>query len=478
MKRIVSYDYIISFLALVALTGIAIANIGTCDDKYLCTIILPIVYLCGFIFWGVHSSNEAVVIKKILMLLMCIKMVIFPCFVLINGSLDISRFNPQIFNYIPQAIMAQIFEYLVVLAFIVLSRWPEYTLDNNPIANEKDMDDVLVSKKAWRVLLFCIFIMLVCIAAFPSFLNRLRPIFFLDKTSEILWKQSADVALNSLPKFIYYPLNWLFMESRLALAYMLVIRLYKTRIKMSDGLKVFFSFIFIILILVLIVPDSVATSIYATISLFLLLYILYPSKKRSIVAILAIICLSVVSASFFLMPILSGRGISINSVASKLNAYFSGYVNTSASIAMWAERSSRIDLLAGDFLRSLPIIKGFFSGYPMSEELFNQVLGYDTVYNSQIIPLEGQGYYYFWYFGVIFFTWTHMKVLKSFYIKTISSHSTFSFYIFGLLTILMTFGLVMYGSFLNFSLILSQIPMIMINMLFVRRINNESSDLS
>ena len=116
-------------------------------------------------------------------------------------------------------------------------------------------------------------------------------------------------------------------------------------------------------------------------------------------------------------------------------------------------------MFAGDFLRSLPIVRGFFTSMPMSNELFNTALGYDTIYNSQIIPLEGQGYYYLWHIGTILFTIVHMHILKNYYHKMLYTSSSFTFYIYGTLTLLMAFGLVMYGSFLNFSLILSQIPL-------------------
>ena len=478
MKRIVGYDYILGLFILIAFSGFAISNVFSCSSEYYVTILLPIVYIVGYYVWGVRTSNNAVLIKKLIMLLMAVKMVLVPGLILINHGLVVSRFDSSIYNYIPDAVLLQILEFIIVIVYVSFSNWTDYSIDYNPIVIEKSSDEIAASRNVWRILGLCIVITIGTIIVYPSFLNRLRPIFFINETAEILWKQKADVALNSLPSILYYPLNWLFVESRLALAYMVIVKLHNSRVRLSDGMKLFLSLISTVVILILIVPDSVATSVYAALTLFLLLYMFYPGKRKSIVFVVVVVCVGVILGAFVIMPMTSGRGVSINYIASKLNAYFSGYLNTSAAVAMNNYSSSRFEMLAGDFLRSLPIVRGFFTSMPMSNELFNTALGYDTIYNSQIIPLEGQGYYYLWHVGTILFTFLHMHILKNYYHKMLNTSSSFTFYIYGTLTLLMAFGLVMYGSFLNFSLILSQIPLLLINRLFVRRYKNESFDIS
>lgn len=469
MRRIVGYDYIIASIILITFSCVSITNIFSCSSKYYVTALLPIVYILGFFVWGVWSSNNAVLLKKLIMLLMAIKMVLIPGLILINHGLVVSGFDSNIYKYIPDAVILQIIEYTIVIIYITFLNWTKYSIDNNPIAIEGNDNEMIASRSAWRILGVCIVIIIGTIVVYPSFLNRLRPIFFVNETAEILWKQKADIALNSLPAILYYPLNWLFLESRLALAYMVIVKLYNSRVRLSDGIKLFLSLVSTIVILILIVPDSVATSVYAALTLFLLLYMFYPGKRKSIVFVVTAVCIAVLIGAFVIMPMTSGRGISISYIASKLNAYFSGYLNTSAAVAMNNYSSSRFEMLAGDFLRSLPIVRGFFTSMPMSNELFNMALGYDTIYNSQIIPLEGQGYYYLRHVGTILFTILHMHILKNYYYKMLNTRSSFTFFIYGTLTLLMTFGLVMYGLFLNFSLVLSQIPLLLINYLFVRR---------
>ena len=478
MRRIVGYDYLLGLFLIFIFFAYSLCSIFTCDSEYYITCILPIVYIIGYLVWGFFSYNTAVLIKKIVMLLMAVKMVLIPGLIILNQGFEASRFNEQIFSYIPDAVFLQIVEFVIVLVCVTFTKWSNFSLDYSPFSVDGSDFEKVASKNVWRVLGFCILIILVTIIVFPAFLNRLRPIFFLNETTEIYWKKNADLALNSLPSIIYYPINWLFIASRLALAYMMVVKIYKSKIRMTDGMKLFVSLITTIVILVLIVPDSVATSVYAALTIFLLLYILYPQKRKSIMIVVITVCIAVLLGAFVIMPITSGRGVSVNYIATKLNAYFSGYVNTAAAVAMDNYPSSRLDMLAGDFFRSLPILRGLFTSMPMSNELFNVALGYDTVYNSQIIPLEGQGYYYLSYFGTIVFTMFHMYILKKFYRKVAYSQSSFTFYVYGILTLIMVFGLVMYGAFLCFSLVLEQIPLLLINALFVRRVQDESINLS
>ena len=477
MKRTVGVDYIIVFFLILILIGFASVNLSF-ENEYTITVFLPISYLIGFIIWGIFSNKRAVLLQKIIMLLMFIKICLFPSLVLINGGMDISRYNKSIFSYLSDAVIIQIIEYGSILICLIGFKWPYKTLREVPIVRSKNKNDNLLSKKTWSILCLCLLIVGISIVVQPSFLNRFRPIFFINKEMEINWKKISEVALNTLPPYIYYPINWLLLESRLILAYMIVVKIKKSKIQINDQVKVILSCIAIVCVLVLIVPDDVATSIYAAITLFLLLYVIYPSKRSGISKMLMMVCSIVVSLSFFIMPIISGKGVSLNYITAKLNAYFSGYINISACVAMNAQTSDRLSMFIGDFFRSLPVVKGYFSSFSMSNELFNYVLGYDIIYNSQIIPLEGQGYYYLWYVGVILFTITHMCILKNYYCKMIYSYSSFSFYINGVLMLLMTFGLVMYGFFLNFSLVLAQLPLILINCFFVRRKTDESPDIS
>ena len=70
MKKIVSSDYLICLFALLLFNGIALSNISNCDSIYWVTALLPIAFLAGFIFWGIKGSNEAVIIKKMLMVVL------------------------------------------------------------------------------------------------------------------------------------------------------------------------------------------------------------------------------------------------------------------------------------------------------------------------------------------------------------------------------------------------------------------------
>ena len=100
-----------------------------------------------------------------------------------------------------------------------------------------------------------------------------------------------------------------------------------------------------------------------------------------------------------------GTDVGIEQLSKRLNAYFSGFVN---SATVYEMRGDKFTYFWGDFFRSFPVIKGFFVDSPTTTELFNQTLGYDTIYNSQIIPLS-QVYFYFGYVGVLVIPWFVFK---------------------------------------------------------------------
>ena len=116
---------------------------------------------------------------------------------------------------------------------------------------------------------------------------------------------------------------------------------------------------------------------------------------------------------------------------------------------------------------------------PTTTELFNVALGYDTVYNSQIIPLEGQAYFYFGYIGVVLIPLIVLKVCFSFYNRSVNAQGSYDFFINCFFSLLVAFGIVMYDAFLIFDLCLIYVPMLLINIFMKRRKerNNERIDI-
>ena len=234
----------------------------------------------------------------------------------------------------------------------------------------------------------------------------------------------------------------------------------------------------LVLGLVVIVPDDVAASIIAAVCLFVMLTKLYPDKRRAIVNILLL------AASLFFIYVFFGKAFSgeakitdsFSLLSRRLNAYFSGFVNMAASLDMKAP--DKLTYFAGDFLRSFPVIKGFFVNMPTTTELFNSALGYDVIYNSQIIPLEGQAYFYFNFIGVIIAPIIVTKICVYFYNKMLCSSSTYEYFIYCFYSLLFAFGLVMYDNFLMLYLFLSYVPLYLIGIFIKRRRRDERVNLS
>ena len=429
------------------------------DTQYADTAILPIIFLLGYFFFLIIKKNRIFDIHLIIILLFFVKLYILPILVLFNGGFDSQQYNAGLINHIFDAVLLQTIEWFVViigLSFIKIEK-KEINIFERAV-------DSSINKKVWKVIFLCLFIIALAIILYPSLLYKFRPIFFLSEEQEILWKQNSTVAASSIHPLIYYPVNWLITVTRISFIYLLIILIWKKCKNKSEIVSIVFSFVVIAIGLVLIVPDDVAASIIAALGLFALMTKLYPKKSKQIVLVVLI------TAGILFVYMFFGRALtaqnSFEQLAKRLNAYFSGFINVAASFDM--ECDNKFSYFFGDFFRSFPIIKGFFVNMPTSTELFNSALGYDTIYNSQIIPMEGQAYFYSNYIGVIVIPILILKICFYFYNKTLRAKGTYDYFINSFYSLILAFGIVMYDSFLIFYICLSYVPLLIIN-IFIKR---------
>lgn len=443
---------------IVSLTGSTIYN-----GIYASCTYLPIMFVLGYCFFFLIKRNSVLDIHLIILFLFFVKLYLLPMLVIINGGFSLREYNSAISAHIPDAIILQALEWLSIIAGMCFISVKECKTTNFDITMERT-----TNKNVWRIISFCVFIIICAIVLFPSLLNKFRPLFFLSESEEILWKQNASVAVSTIHPIIYYPINWLITVTRLSLVYLLIILIWKKMASRHQVIAINLSFIVIIVGLVLIVPDDVSASIIAALSVLLLITKLYPQYARRIVSLTSIVGVVLFIYMFFGRAFIAQRGTEagIEQLSKRLNAYFSGFINSAAVYEMRVD--DKLTYFWGDFVRSFPVIKGFFVNKPTTTELFNQALGYDAIYNSQIIPLEGQAYFYFWYVGALIIPWFVLKVCFKFYNKLSTVQGTYDYFINCFFSLLIAFGIVMYDSFLIFNLCLIYVPLILIN-IFIKR---------
>lgn len=434
------------------------------ESVYRAGMILPIAFVIGYVFFLIVRKYNILDIHLIILLLFFVKMYVFPLLVIYCGRFNIAKYNLSLLQNVFDAILVQLLEWcsvVVALCFIRVDTREKYQFS-------REIDDD-VNRKVWRVIFLCVFIIIIASIIYPSLLYKFRPIFFSSETQEILWKQNSTIAVSSINGIIYYPINWLIIVTRLSFVYLMVIRIWKKREYKSESISILVSFLIIAIGLVLIVPDDVAASIIAAFCLLSLMTKLYPTKSKRILFIVM-----VVSALFFIYVFFGKAFVKDASIedsllllSQRLNAYFSGYINMAAVPDM--KCNDKLGYFMGDFFRSFPVIKGFFINMPTSTELFNATLGYDAIYNSQIIPLEGQAYFYFGYVGVLIVPFLVVKLCMKFYNKMLVATGTYGFFIYCFYSLILAFGVVMYDGFLIFYICLSYVPLLIINSFINRR---------
>lgn len=436
------------------------------EGRFRILIVLPIFFTICYGITMFLTDSSGYDAKTIIMMLLFVKDYLLPFSVILNGKFDLTQFNKEIIPHIPEAVAMQLIEIYFISFTVIFTKMRGVEKGSDDFIVIRDID---VNRLVWKVIFCCSLVVLATMVINPSMLNKMRPLFFLDHEKEIEWKKKANEAVVSLSPLIYYPTNWLFVVTRMSFTYLLSIEIWKKLGEKARTLSLLLIFGVIGVILIYFVPDDVMASIIAAISMFLLVTKLYPEKRKIIVEIICVAAAILFIFMFLIKPLLSSDDSSqaFSNLSLRLNAYFSGFANVAGTLEM--DRGDRYHRLAGDMLRSLPIIKGFFTPWPRSMELFNQALGVDPVYNSQVVPLEGQGYYYLGYLGVVIMPIINTKLSFHYYQKLVNAKGTYSFFSYCFFTMLFALGLVMYDFFLTVYLALSYAPLLMINNFILKR---------
>lgn len=417
-----------------------IINLSQLQNDYQYIIILPILYIIGTFIVTLFSKPNNPLIKYLILLLFAIKIYLFPILVIINGF-NMRSYNYELEENITKAVFIQSIEWLTTVVCM---------LTINPRKNNKEKlaSNKILNKNTKRITVIILLICLIGVIIWPQLTNSYHTFYFGSMAEEISWKKSAYEAHEIIPLAIYYPLTFIMRIGRILLPLFIIDAISKAK-RLNNSFKLISSLLLVPLLLLLYVPDDKAGSVMSAAAMVIMLAKVY-GNNRKIYRLMTIgaILMATIIAPLFANP-------------NRINAYFSGFINTSAVFEMDEEQKTKV--LLGDTLRSIPIIKGFFVDMPTTTERFNKALGLDTVYNSQIIPSEGQSYYYAGIIGVILSTFTLVKIAYSLYAKGELSNNSFTYFTYLFYSLLVAFGIVMYDNFLILSLSLQYIPLIIIS---------------
>ncbi|AHV98590.1 hypothetical protein PSAB_18480 [Paenibacillus sabinae T27] len=285
------------------------------------------------------------------------------------------------------------YEALIIFTTIATSNFT----DNRKELNKNFLD--LKSESTKKSLFFkgTIFAMILfvftCLLIFPSLKNYIS--FFIAGSEEENIRNYIRL-LNiraNVPSIIYWIYIMFVDLLQIFLPIVLIEYIFKKIGRHNTKRALLLSFCIIFMVLLFMTPEK-ARSIQLAVSLFLVLHFIYPQHIRKIIPF-ALVFVSI----FSLIALLLKSGVYREEsdlwgfVSETLNAYFSGPLNVVASISM--QQNSSIKLIISDILNSLPFVKHYFMEWDTTPKYFNYSIKGTGATVSKIIPMIGQGYFYF-----------------------------------------------------------------------------------
>lgn len=363
-------------------------------------IYLPLIlcYTLGYLIYIAIVKRKRSVVHYIIIITYFIRMVLYPLIVILPDY-QFPNINNQVESNIQFSILLQIYEFIFVISALIFSR----NMKNKNIDGTRSNTIVNIDNthRIRHIIITLSFIGVLLVIVYPQLLSIFQPVFFFTEESQNNWVINEKIAIQSIPPLLYYLSTWVLRILRILLVYWVIMVI---KINLPETKRNFFKIllsILSVLTLMLITTNDRASGIFSSIAMILLLTRMYLRQAKMLLKYLVSIISVGALLLLVILPKFKGGSASMFNDSTnafyflnqKINAYFSGTINISAALSM--PRDEILLYLKGDLLRIVPIVRGFFTEYDLSNTLFNQVLGFDTIYFSQIIPNIGQGYYYF-----------------------------------------------------------------------------------
>lgn len=415
-------------------------SLGNIKEHYHSMAILPFVYGISLIFLSRCQSLN--VFKTVAICTYSVKLLITPWFLTTIGGRELQTgIKNAVYDHIFEAVLLQVIEILAVTVFL-------YNIKDKNISHFAEFS-VTPHRKTWSILKLLCFITIVFVYLYPQFLYKFQPVFFSDQDAYIAQQVLSSSVRGSMNVYLYNIALWIVPLTKLLLVYMFIYIIYKysnggTRLSLLLSLLVVF-------ISCLFTSSDRAATIYTGIVGLLLIHKLYVSYQGFISRFSIIFAVGGIFFIFLYNAIFKAED-SMAEVGYKLNAYFSGTLNVAACFEM--NDSNLFNTFMGDILRNIPLVMGFFVRLPMSYLEFNKALAYDDVYNSQILPVIGQGYYYFNVIGVVLFPILMFKVAYFFYNHIRYARDSFEYFAYMVALIYTFLGVNLYDMFLTMGLVM------------------------
>ena len=422
-------------------------------------ILLPLFYFACLMFSSILYYLRKINIYLVLIhSFFIVQYLIIPLLIFIDGNYNWTNYNPEIGEHILEATLLQIFVLLFLTFLFALQKNDSYAPRYFSVEYDKEQ-----TKHTNRLILILLLASLLLIVVYPQLLSKFRLISFSKIEDYYSYLRSSEAVKNSMPVLVYEFGLLLLKIVKLLLSYFLVVQVKRTVGQKHPFLGIVLSLL-IIGLLCLITTEDKAASVFSGIVSLLLLAKMYVKESKRIIKISVILMTSLVAVVFVAPMIVSPKSMNLSY---SLNAYFSGTINVSGGFLM--NDDNKMSMLMGDIFRSIPYVNHFFLDLPMSYIEFNRAIGYDTVYNSEIIPIISQGHFYFGIVGAVFLPFLLLFLAKKALKKMLNSSSSFEFYAYSSLFLYLFLGVFLYDFALVISQVINYCLPIMIVYIFTKR---------
>lgn len=383
-----------------------------------------------------------------------LKMVVLPC-IMVLGDYSFIGNNRKILQNMDTAIFLMCYEYFLVYLILLFS-----CTKNNMQHKLEPVEGQYLLKKPnllKPIVLLIVFYQCVTFLVYPVFIHYYRLLVPVDMETHIKLNQLRIGIRDVVPSVVYWSHLFFVSISQVIIPFFTIYFIYTKQLhKKKNATYILLSFLTIFAFSIIVTPEY-ATTIQVSLSLLIFIIFLYPQIALKV--IMSLITIGTFIVTFALIIKTTNGGYTSEStgqyLSQLLQAYFNGPINVAASLDLIP--LSGLTCIIGDVGSAIPFLGYFAKELPLSSKDFNYVIYNHSNYADQIIPMLGQGYYYFGFvFSPIF---SVLIVISSLSLekKIILSENYFQKYIYIFCCIYVSISPIMYNFTIFLSGVFSQI---------------------
>ena len=401
-NKYLSKNVFLSFLLgiIISLVSIIAAIIVVFDSNvikyYKLIFLLPLSFgVISIIFINLYKYFFKILSITIVISMYFIRMVIVPL-VMRYGNYGFEVYNIDMYNNISLAIILMIYELICVFVILGFYSRKFKKLDKNFIIDFNSKEKEPFSVK-FIIVIMAMFI-IISLILFPKLKYQLTSIKqLLPAHKKELFFIFRDMR-ESTPGLIYWPYSFFLNILRTLIPIYVLKQIYiKLALKGKKNIALVLSLI-VSIISFCFMTEEKAFSIFISATCFVVIYYIYKEQMRKIAPILGTVGIIAIIIAFIFKTGVVTSSNALWDLSAELQEYFSGPANIALSLNITSK--ANIITYIADICNSLPLLTYFFMHLPTSRLIFNQVF-YDSnmlMQQDKIIPMIGQGFYYFGYF--------------------------------------------------------------------------------